>query len=76
MGGLDDVGKDLDVAIDRLAELFAWTAAGVDRHRLEFVAHPRIGRARRDSVPSLLATAGGVPAGTNKPLHRPIFTSG
>src|SRR6516225_2634581 len=42
MGGLDDVGKDLDVAIDRLAELFAGTAAGVDRHRLELVAHPRI----------------------------------
>src|SRR5262249_34341222 len=44
IGGLDDVGEDLDVAIDFLAELLAGTAAGVDRHRLELIAHPRIGQ--------------------------------
>src|SRR5262249_41212609 len=43
IGSLDDVGENLDVAIDLLAELLAGTAAGVDRHRLELLAHPAIG---------------------------------
>src|SRR5262249_32180461 len=43
IGSLDDVGEDLDVAIDLLAELLAGTAAGVGRHRPELLAHPAIG---------------------------------
>src|SRR5262249_62375006 len=42
IGGLDDIGEDLDVAFDFIAEFLAGTAAGVNRHRLELVAHPRI----------------------------------
>ena len=44
IGRLDDIGEDLDVAVDFIAELLAVTAAGVDRHRLELIAHPRIGQ--------------------------------
>src|SRR5712671_5486416 len=40
IGGFDDVGEDLDIAVDLLAELLAGTAAGIDRHSLELVAHP------------------------------------
>src|SRR5262249_49911748 len=43
IGGLDDVGEDLDVAVDLLAELLAGPAAGIARHRLELLAHPAIG---------------------------------
>src|SRR5262249_55509448 len=44
VGGFYDVAEHLDVALDLLAKLFAGTAAGVDRHGLELLAHSRVGQ--------------------------------
>src|SRR5262249_35004284 len=65
VGGSYDVAEYLDVALDLLAEFFAGTAAGVDRHGLELLAHPRVGqRATRFHVE--LVGNGGRRAGSNE----------
>src|SRR5262249_36610172 len=49
---------------------------GLTAMALSFSRTPGSASARRASLPSLLAIAGGVPATTNIPLKRPIFPSG
>src|SRR6516162_2231077 len=49
---------------------------GLTAIALSFSRTPPSASARRNSVSSLWAIAGGVPAETNTPLQRPIFTSG
>src|SRR5215470_18902553 len=49
VGGLHHLAVGLDVVVDLLAELIARPAAGIDRHRLELLAHAGV----RERAPQL-----------------------